>query len=103
MPEKNRKNIRYNIVNLVVYAMALVLVLGLFNLQILNGEEYYARSSRRLTREVVIEAARGDILDRNGNMIVGTVPRYSVVIYRSRIGNDTLNETILNVINILRV
>ena len=41
----------------------------LFNLQIVHGQEYLEKSSSRLTRETTVYAARGNILDRNGNII----------------------------------
>lgn len=97
----DKKNVRYNMLTMFIYIIGLILVFQLFNLQIVHGEEYYERSSRRLTRTTTIEAARGNILDRDGNVLAGTTPRYSVVIYRSRIENDLLNSTILNVINVL--
>jgi len=84
-----------------VYLMGAILLLQLFNLQIVHGEEYYAKSSSRLTRENKISAARGNIVDRNGIIIAGTTSRYSLEIYRSKVDSAILNETILNVINVL--
>jgi len=101
MANMDKKNLRYNILTMLVYIIGIVLLLVLFNLQIVHGQEYYEKSSTRLTRETTIQAARGDILDRNGNLIAGTVAKYSVEIYKSKIDNKTLNNTILNVTNIL--
>lgn len=58
-------------------------------------------SSTRLTRETRITAARGNITDRNGNIIAGTVTNYELQLYKSKISIETLNNTILNIINIL--
>jgi len=101
MANIDKKNLRYNVLTMLVYIIGIVLLLALFNLQIVHGQEYYDKSSTRLTREETIEAARGDILDRNGNVIAGTVSKYSLEIYKSKIDNATLNNTILNVVNIL--
>ena len=97
----DKKNVRYNILTLIVYIIGIIFLVQLFILQIVHGEEYLKKSSSRLTRETVIEAARGDILDRNGNTLAGTINEYSVDIYRSKIDNDTLNKTILKVVNVL--
>ena len=84
-----------------MYAIAIILIFQLFNLQILHGQEYYETSSQRLTREITIKAARGKIIDRNGIVLAGTKIRYSLVIYRSKIDNETLNNSILKAVNLL--
>ena len=101
MANIDKKNLRYNILTMIVYIIGIILLLALFNLQIVHGQEYYDKSSTRLTRETTIEAARGDILDRNGNVIAGTIAKYNLEIYKSKIDNKTLNDTILNVVDIL--
>ena len=97
----DKKNVRYNILTLIVYIIGIILLIQLFNLQIVHGEEYLEKSSSRLTRETTIVAARGDILDRNGNVLAGTINQYSVEIYKSKIDIQTLNNTLLRVITVL--
>ena len=65
----DKRNVRYNILTLIVYIIGIILLIQLFNLQIIHGEEYLEESSSRLTRENTIVAARGNILDRNGNVL----------------------------------
>ena len=65
----DKRNLRYNILTVLVYIIGIILIIQLFNLQIVHGEEYREKSSTRLTRETKIEAARGNILDRNGNPV----------------------------------
>ena len=62
--EKTR--LRYNMLTMLVYIVGLILLVQLFNLQIVNGKEYREESNTRLTRETEIEAARGAIKDRTG-------------------------------------
>ena len=81
----DKRNLRYNILTVLVYIIGIILIIQLFNLQIVHGEEYREKSSTRLTRETKIEAARGNILDRNGNTIAGTITQYSLEIYKSKI------------------
>ena len=97
----DKKNLRYNLLTLIVYIIGIILLIRLFNIQIVHGEEYLQKSSSRLTRETTITAARGDILDRNGNLLAGTINQYNVEIYKSKIDNQTLNKTLLNVSNVL--
>ena len=97
----DKKNVRYNILTVIVYAIGIILLVQLFNLQIVHGEEYLQKSSSRLTRETTIVAARGDILDRNGNILAGTINQYSVEIYKSKIDTQILNNTLLKVVIVL--
>lgn len=97
----DKRNVRYNILTVIVYIIGIVLLIQLFNLQIVHGEEYFEKSSSRLTRENTIVAARGDILDRNGNILAGTFNQYSVEIYKSKIDTQILNNTLLKVANVL--
>ena len=97
----DKKNIRYNILTVIVYIIGIILLVQLFNLQIIHGEEYLQKSSSRLTRENTIVAARGDILDRNGNILAGTFNQYNVEIYKSKVDTQVLNNTLLSVVNVL--
>lgn len=73
----------------------------LFNLQIVHGNEYRERSNTRLTRESVLEAARGQILDKTGDVLVSSQMCFSLELYKSKVDNETLNETILRMVNVL--
>ena len=97
----DKRNLRYNILIVLIYIIGIILLVQLFNLQIVHGEEYLEKSSSRLTRETTILAARGNILDRNGNIIAGTDTKYSLEIYKSKIDENTLNNTLLEVVKVL--
>ena len=73
----------------------------LFNLQIVNGSTYRNTSNGKLTREAKIEAARGSILDRSGNVLVSTEMKFSLEMYKSKTDDDQLNDSILLMTNIL--
>lgn len=96
---KNR--LRYNIVSVFVYIIGIVLLIQLFNLQIVHGEEYREQSNTRLTRETTVKAARGNILDSTGNKLVSNKMTFNVEIYKSKIDNNTLNNTILETLRVL--
>lgn len=94
-------NLRYNLLSTLVYLIGAVLIIQLFNLQIVHGEEYLQTSNARLTRESVIEAARGNITDRRENILATTKTGYSVELYKTKIGNSDLNQVILDIVNLL--
>lgn len=102
MGKKDNSKIRYNIVTILVYAVGIVLILQLFNLQIVHGQEYRETSNTRLTRESTLKAARGNILDSTGNKLVTSETSFSLELYKTKIEDDVLNNTILKTINILK-
>lgn len=93
--------LRFNILSGLVYAAGFVLLIQLFSLQIVNGSTYRETSNTRLTRESTLYAARGNILDRNGSALATTEMTFSLEIYKTKLENDALNDTILRVINTL--
>jgi len=85
----------------IVYIFGIILFLQLFNLQIIHGEEYAEESNTRLTRESVLEASRGAIVDKTGNNLAITEMGFSLELFKSKIETEDLNNTILNMINVL--
>ena len=77
-------NLRYNLITILVYIVGIVLIVQLFNLQIVNGKEYRETSNTRLSRETVIKAARGSIKDRTGNLLVTTKMGFNIELYNDR-------------------
>ena len=63
--KKEHVNFRFNVLTILIYAIGIILMVRLFNLQIVHGAEYRERSNTRLSRESTLEATRGDILDRS--------------------------------------
>ena len=98
---KKSINFRYNLMTIFTYIIGIVLIAQLFNLQIVHGAEYREESNTRLTRESTLEAARGNILDRSGNVLVTSTQRFNLELYKSKIDTNTLNDTILKIINVL--
>ena len=95
MKNKNEGKLRFNIVIAFVYIIGIILLIRLFDLQIVNGASYRERSNTRLTRESELKAARGNILDSSGNKLVSTSIEYNVEIYKTKIDNETLNNSLL--------
>lgn len=99
--EVKSSRVKYNIITMLVYILGIILLIQLFNLQIVKGQEYRNQSNTRLTRESVLKAARGNILDRTGNPIVSNTMGFRLDLYKTKVDNQTLNDTILKIINIL--
>ena len=86
---------------MLTYIIGIVLIIQLFNLQIVHGAEYREESNTRLTRETTLEAARGEILDRTGTALVTNSTKFSVELYKTKIDDNELNNSILNIVNLL--
>ena len=52
----------------------------LYDLQINNGADYYEQSQRRVAETQTVESARGQILDRNGQVLVSNRVVYQVTL-----------------------
>ena len=89
----------------VLFGMGGYLIYTIFQLQIVHGEEYYNNFQLSITKERTILPTRGNILDRNGNLLAYNELAYSVTIedvYESgRNKNANLNATILKLIDMI--
>lgn len=93
---------------LVAIILVLAVLLGfgydLYDIQIKNHDYYVAQSSTVKTYTVSIEAARGEIVDRNGNLLVTNRKGNSIVLdaayFPSADDNKTRNDIILRLINL---
>lgn len=96
---------RLLVLMLVIAGMGGYLIFWLFQLQIVNGESYYNDFQLRIRKERTIPASRGNILDRNGELLAYNELAYSVTIedvYESgREKNANLNRTISRLIAII--
>lgn len=95
MKDKDKSKIRFNLVTALVYIVGIIILIKLFDLQIVHGEEYREQSNTRLTRETTLKAARGNVLDSSGNKLVSTSITYNVEIYKTKVDTKTLNDGLL--------
>jgi penicillin-binding protein 2 len=71
-------DLRIWLIALGIVTIFLVFFLRLFWLQILEGEDLRLRSMRNSVRNLVLEAPRGDIVDREGRVLATTRPAFRV-------------------------
>ena len=98
---KKSINFRYNTITIFTYLIGIILIVQLFNLQIVHGAKYREESNTRLTRESTLEATRGQILDRSGNVLVSSSQKFNLELYKSKIDTNALNDSILKIIQVL--
>ena len=82
-----------------------ILIWRCFNLQIVHGEEYLEDFTLEIEKTRDILSTRGNIYDRNGNVLAYNELAYSVkiedVFESGRSKNAKLNDTVLNLIHLI--
>ena len=81
--------------------VGVVFIATLFNLQIINGEEYREKSEKRMLRTQNVVAPRGEIYDRNGIILATNKLSYDVILYKVRIDVKEQNEGLYRLVQIL--
>ena len=82
--KKEHTNFRFNILTIIVYIIGIILIVKLFELQIIKGAKYREVSNTRLSRESTLEASRGEILDRSGNVLATTTSSFNIEMYKKK-------------------
>lgn len=87
----------------VFVCLFLVFIVRLVNIQVINGEKY-AKTSTASTSSTTVKATRGQILDRNGNVLVGNRQGNEIVfnasVFPSFSNHEQQNEIILSLVNL---
>lgn len=87
--------------------LSLIVVQKLFVLQIVNGEDYLENYTLSISKPVITNGTRGNIYDRDGDVLATNRLAYSVQIEDNGSYNDTtqknklINETIHTVIDLI--
>ena len=86
---------------IVVIVISVIFIATLFNLQIVNGENYREQSEKRMLRTKNITAPRGEIYDRNSVILATNKLSYDVELYKVRVSTKEQNDGILRLVEIL--
>jgi penicillin-binding protein 2 len=87
---KNDPNIRW--VGLGMGVGFLILVIGLWWVQIVSSRDYQSHMERQSFRTVRISAVRGKILDRDGVVLAENQPLYNVSVYLDELRDEFAKE-----------
>jgi penicillin-binding protein 2 len=89
------------------FIMCFVLVQKLFKLQIIEGDTYVTNFESQTKKTRTVKSTRGDIYDRNGNVLASNILSYSLTLEdngsydNTRQKNLTLNSVAYKIIQIL--
>ena len=81
--EPSRPNLRLRVVGIGVLVLFGVLVLRLWTLQVIDAKSLAAVVTRNQVRVVSVAAPRGEIVDRNANVLVTNVPEQEILLSRA--------------------
>jgi len=95
------RDIRILILNCIMIIIGVIFVIQLFNLQIVNGEEYRLEAQERVVRKRQVAAPRGEILDRYGEILATNREGFNVMLYKTRLENSERNEMLLKMVQVL--
>lgn len=91
-PRGSRLSLRVAVLGGVAVALFAVLFFRLWNLQVLDGDKYLAEAKNNRTREFKVIAPRGDILDREGNVIVDNRTSLALQLNTEKLPEDPAEE-----------
>lgn len=102
--KRRYKSARTTIALIMIIATLLGFAYELFDIQIINNEYYAAQNNAVKTYTVQLDAARGEIVDRNGNPLVTNRQGNSIILdaafFPSSKENDERNKVVVNLINL---
>ena len=67
-------------VTLTITFIFFLIIARFFYIQVIWGQELVLRATDQWNREIPVIAARGNILDRNGQQLAGNLTTYSVFV-----------------------
>ena len=98
---------RTTVLILVFILLSFILIRQTFELQIIQGENYISEFENRITKNRVLKSTRGNIYDRNGELVASNVLSYSLTFEdngtyeTTRQKNLTLNGVAYRILKIL--
>ena len=95
---------RYNFMNYVLIILFSILSFQLFYLTVVKGNYYRNIADNIRIKDVQIPAARGNIYDRNGKLLAGTMPAFTLQILKDEFNREPLekrNEVLLKLTRLL--
>ncbi len=91
-PRRSRLGLRIAVLGGVAVALFGILFFRLWNLQVISGDKYLAEAKNNRTREFRVIAPRGDILDREGNVVVDNRTSLALTLNTAKLPEDPVEE-----------
>lgn len=89
---KKQKEHRLIFIQVIFGILFAIIAIRLFSLMVSKGDYYRELSDNRKVQEVDELASRGNILDKNGNILATTIPSFAIQLYKDQLMNLSLDE-----------
>lgn len=90
----------------IMYAFICIVFVGLFvrmsYMTIIQGDDFYSVAENKVYKKIESQAPRGEIKDRNGKLLAGNRPSFTVLISQNELVKEKINDTALKLMEILR-
>jgi len=101
--EGKRFQRRLTSIVLITFLLLALFVGVLYQLQVVNGAYYRSATVRKITNRETVEAARGEMLDRYGRVLVSNRATYQVTLDISMMGEEAQrNANLLELLDVCR-
>lgn len=99
--KEKEKLSRYTVLIIIIVSIFSIMIGKLFSLQVVKGSQYKETATDRSIREISDQAPRGNILDRNGEVLATSVQSYTLVYNETDESNKHFFQTMHKVFEIL--
>ena len=99
----NDRQLRYKIVYSILFILMIALVVKLFHLTIMNGDDYRDKADNNRLKDVKITAPRGNIYDRNGKLLAGVKTSPAVQILKDEFNRLNKDEKVSKIEELTRI
>ncbi len=86
---------------IVITVVFFILIIRLFALTVIQGEEWRNASDNIRVKEIYTPAPRGEIMDRYGRVLAGNIPNFVVQIVRNEVIDEDINKMAITLLSIL--
>ena len=90
---------RYRLIVGFIVILMLVLGVRLFVLAVVQHDRWTGEASQQNTKTITTSAPRGNIYDRNGNLLAGNVQIFNVTFNAGSMSTEEINESALTAVN----
>ena len=99
--KEHQKNVRFLVFLVGVTAMFAILFLGLYRLQIEQGEEHYEATTSQSIKSIAVKGSRGMITDINSVVLAKSEKAYNITFYRENNDWDYPTRQLIEAIRIV--
>lgn len=100
---KKSEEAKYEKLLYIAVALLLILTVRLFYMQVVEGAYYKAQADGNRIRQVPVQAPRGGMYDRNGIVLAGSRPAYTVILSTENKKWKTDDEEIARLADVLKI